>query len=450
MDFRKFSLFIVLRTLLIMLTLVALSLCISTTGYHAATLLAFVALVVQSLLLFRFVAKTNQELVRFLDAARHADYSQRFEFSSLGSGFEELGQAFTDILQRFQNTRNQQETEQKHLKAIVEHVPVPLISLNEQGVLHLWNNAARKLFGTNKVTQPIDLEPFSNDITNHLERIKPGERRLVTFNIDGMEHKLSLSATQIVLGNHREMLVSMQDIQTELDSAQLQAWQDLVKVLTHEIMNSITPVASLASTAADLVQDTQKNASTYPELVEELEDISDAVNTVSRRSHALIEFVSSYRRLTKLPAPNKQRLKLASIIEQVQTLSTQDWAAKGIKFEYQVTPSSIEVMADQTMLEQVLINLIKNAEHAVADTQSAKVTIKATINKRGHVAIDVSDNGPGIAEDISENIFVPFYTTKAEGSGVGLALTRQIMLAHGGSIKYSAAPTGGAVFSLVF
>jgi nitrogen fixation/metabolism regulation signal transduction histidine kinase len=450
MDFKKFSLFIGLRSVLIMLTLVALTLFITAGGYHAATLTTLLLLILQSVLLIRFVAKTNQELVRFLDAARYADYSQRFELSSLGTGFGELGQAFTDILQRFQTVRSEQEEQQRHLKAIVEHVPVPLLSIGSDGSLTLWNNAARKLFGANHVTKLSDLVPFGEEFAKHLSIVKPGERRLVHFTIDGMEHQLSISATHILLSQKQETLVSMQDIQSELDIAQLQAWQDLVKVLTHEIMNSITPVASLAKTTVDLVADCKEKANAYPELSEELQDISEAVETVARRSDGLIQFVSSYRQLTRLPLPNRSRMPITTLLQQSCTLATQDWVTKGINLQIKVEPSELEVSVDKSMLEQVLLNLLQNAEHAVAGIDAPKVNLHAYLNKRGHVVIEVADNGAGIAAEIGSKIFVPFYTTKPQGSGVGLALTRQIILAHGGAIKYELRETGGTVFRMTF
>ena len=313
MGFKKFSVFIAIRTIFVMVNLLVLSLLISAEGYHATTLIALILLVFQSLSLVRFVSTTNAELVRFLDAARYADYSQRFDLSSLGSGFGELGSAFTGILERFQTVRSEQEEHQRHLKAIVEHVPVPLISIGSDGLLTVWNNAARKLFGANHVTKLSDLNPFGEEFAKHLTTVKPGERRLVNFTIDNMEHQLSISATQILLTNKQETLVSMQDIQSELDIAQLQAWQDLVKVLTHEIMNSITPVASLAKTTVDLVADCKHKAGSYPELSEDLQDISEAVETVARRSDGLIQFVSSYRQLTRLPTPNKSNINIATL-----------------------------------------------------------------------------------------------------------------------------------------
>ena len=450
MDFKKFSIFIAIRTILVMANLLLLSILISSEGYHATTLIAFFLLVSQSLSLVRFVSKTNTELVRFLDAVRYADYSQRFDLSSLGSGFGELGNAFTDILERFQTVSSDQEEQKRHLKAIVEHVPVPLISINSDGLLTLWNNAARTLFGANRVTKLSDLIPFGEEFAKHLSTVKPSEKRLVNFTIDGMEHQLSISATQILLSKKQETLVSMQDIQSELDIAQLQAWQDLVKVLTHEIMNSITPVASLAKTTVDLVSDCKHKASAYPELTEDLKDISEAVETVARRSDGLIKFVSSYRQLTRLPNPNKNKIKVATLFQQSCSLGTQQWEKKGIQVQINIEPSELEVTVDKDMLEQVLLNLLQNAEHAVENCISAKVKINAFFNKRGHVVIEVSDNGKGIPDEIGNKIFVPFYTTKQQGSGVGLALTRQIMLAHGGAIKYENKETGGTVFRMTF
>jgi len=277
-----------------------------------------------------------------------------------------------------------------------------------------------------------------------------------------MEHKLIISATEITTATQQETLLSLQDIQSELALAQLQAWQELVSVLTHEIMNSITPVASLAKTAVDLVQDVQDKTQSIPaitdEITEELDDVLGAVKTVARRSDGLMQFVTSYRRLTRLPSPNKKTISVAAIFDHVTTLAKQNWQKDNIELTNSIAPQALDIHVDLDMIEQILLNLLLNAEHALIPTEGAiekrnctpKIALNAFLNVRGHVVIEVADNGKGIENKNMTQIFVPFFTTKKEGSGVGLALTRQVMLAHNGKVAVRNNSQGGATFSLTF
>lgn len=450
MGFKKFSLMLAGRLGLIMLSLLALTYLVAIPGYHAATLLVFFVVVGQTWEVFTFVSKTNAEITRFLDAARYADFSQRFNLHKLGAGFGELGETFTDILNRFQAARSHQEEELRHLKALIEHVPVPLMSIHADGTVALWNNAARRLFGSAHVTRAADLDQFGDEFGKQVRGLEAGDRRLATFTSDDMSQQLALAATQIIVGGVSEKLVSLQNIQSELDVAQLQAWQDLVRVLTHEIMNSITPVASLAKTAVDLVDDVSDKLKGNEDLVEELGDVKDAVQTVARRSDSLMQFVSSYRRLTRLPPPEKTLIRLDDLFASVAKVATIGWDDKGISFLSMVEPAELDVTADRDMIEQVLINMLRNAEQAMAGRESSELSLCARLNRRGHVIIEVADNGPGIPPDIAKKIFVPFFTTKRDGSGVGLALTRQVMIAHGGSVSVGERDGGGAKFTLSF
>jgi nitrogen fixation/metabolism regulation signal transduction histidine kinase len=450
MGFKKFSFLIVIRTVLAMATLVCLTISLTQPGYHAVSMILSALLISQLFELVRFVSKTNAELTRFFEAARHADYSQRFDLSRLGAGFDELGKAFGDILSRLQTARNQQEETLRHIKAVVEHVPVPLLSIQANKHITLWNNSARRLFGAHHVVNLTDLSQFSAEFPTQLQALTPGERSLVTINIDGMKHQLSLSATEIIIAHQKEVLISLQDIQSELDAAQLEAWQDLVRVLTHEIMNSITPVSSLAQTAVDLVDDVKIQVSSQPSIVEALDDVGDAVNTVARRSDSLMQFVSSYRRLTRLPPPSKRNITVTTLIEQTTKLTRQNLEDKGITISTTVMPETLSIAADNDMIEQVLINLLKNAEQALANQPNPVISVKAFLNPRGHVVIEVQDNGEGIADEVAEKVFVPFFTTKRDGSGVGLALTRQVMLSHGGYVSLRTEQGNGSTFSLIF
>ena len=450
MGFRNFSLLLGLRLVLLVLVLAALVYLLVVPGYPVVRLLLGMLAALQLFEIIHFVRRTNRELTRFLDAIRYADFGQRFRMQQVGSGFEELGEVFTGIIERFQDMRNQQEETLRHLKALMEHVPVPLLSLHHNDRLELHNNAARRLFGSARVERLEDLKAFGEDFHRHLSAVAPGERRLAVFMSEGVEQRFTISATEIAIAGQVERLVSLQNIQSELDGVQLQAWQDLVRVLTHEIMNSITPVASLAKTATDLVEDAASKVSAYPEVIEELADVKSAVETVARRSDGLMHFVQGYRQLTRLPPPNRQSLSVAGLLDSAAQLVAAPWQEKGIGLDIQVEPVSLSLNADPEMLEQMLLNLLKNAEQALEGRPTPHVTMKASLNRNGHVSLEVADNGPGIDDEVASKIFVPFFTTKREGSGVGLALTRQIMLAHGGTVVLGESPAGGAKFTLTF
>lgn len=458
MDFKRFSLLLAVRILLIIVTCIGLIAVVNMGGYATVSIVLFCVLVGLSLDVYHYVTKTNRELSRFLDAARYADFSQRFELTGLGAGFDELGNTLTDILRRFHDVRAGQEAELKYIRAMVEHVPVPLIVIQRDQQVKLLNNSARRLFGNHHIAKLSDLAQFGPEVINTISNIQPGERQLLNVEIDGMAHQLSVATTQVVIGPKKQKLISLQDIQSELDKAKLKAWQDLVRVLTHEIMNSITPIASLASTAKALTEDAKEKSVNFPDLHEDLEDLMDAVGTVARRSDGLMNFVSSYRQLTRLPEPNKKILKVEDIFNNAQRIATLNWSELGIKITTDIQPQGLEVSVDPGMIEQVLINLLKNAQEALAEVESACVTMSASLNKRGHVVFEIEDNGPGISDELRDKIFVPFFTTKKQGTGVGLALTRQIMIAHGGnakiaSLEYSAGLSSenrGCKFVLTF
>ena len=284
----------------------------------------------------------------------------------------------------------------------------------------------------------------------HIGKIAPGERRLAVFRTESAEQRFTLSATEIAIAGRIERLVSLQNIQNELDGVQLEAWQDLVRVLTHEIMNSITPVASLAKTAADLVDDASGKLADYPDAVAELDDVRSAVTTVARRSDGLMHFVQGYRQLTRLPPPARQRIVVADMFNDVLQLTETDHSAGQAICQARVEPQSLSLDADPEMLEQVLLNLLRNARQALTGTSNPEILLQARLNRDGHICLVVSDNGPGIDPEIASKIFVPFFTTKRDGSGVGLALTRQIMLAHGGTVVLGRSESGGAKFTLTF
>lgn len=447
---KLFSLRLAVRLLLIAVAMLAAVWLLLQPGLHGLTLIAASVMVLLSSELWYFINRSNRELTRFLDALRHADFSQRFGLQGLGSGFDDLGETLGDVMKRQQQQREERETANRRLRALIEHIPVPLLTVHVDQSITLQNNAARRLFGAGKVTRLPDLLRYGSGFHSAVLEAVPGHRELVTFTVEDIEYRLTMATTEIVIGGRAERLVSLQDIQTELDETQAEAWQDLVKVLTHEIMNSITPITSLATTAGDLVEDLQERNDRGEPLGEDLEDLHDAVRTVARRSGSLVQFVESYRQITRLAPPERRRIRLDELFDSAARLAAAEWPDSDSRLQCSVEPPGLDVFADRDLLEPVLLNLLRNAWLATAEVDDPQIRMLARLNRRGHVTIVVSDNGPGVPEDLARKIFVPFFTTRKGGSGVGLALARQVMIAHKGFIRLDHTDSGGARFTLIF
>ena len=450
MIFRRFTLLLLLRLAVVGLLMAAVVWLILQPGYHGITTIAAALLAAATAELWRFVSRTNREVARFLDAARYADYSQRFEFRGYGSGFGALGATFSDILGRMRERSNDTEREMRRLRALIEHVPVPLMTLHDGDSITLQNNSARRLFGAEHVTHLRDLRKFGFSFAESVETAVPGMRQLVRFEVEGIEYNLTLATTELIIAGRSERLISLQDIQSELDAHQAEAWEDLVKVLTHEIMNSITPVTSLARTSVDLVEDVVNKERSGEPLAPDLEDLRDAVSTVARRSDSLTQFVDGYRQITRLAPPEKKRTRLADLFDSALRLARAECANERIRFTSGIEPSELDVYLDRDLVEPVLINLLRNAWQACEDQAQPSVSLTARLNRRNNVVVEVTDNGTGVPENIAKKVFVPFFTTKTGGSGVGLALARQVMIAHGGFVRLRNNESGGATFTLTF
>ena len=450
MVFRFFVTALILRLLLVGAAMALVIWLALEPGYHSATLLSAIVLAVLIIELWRYVSRTNREVARFLDAVRFADYSQRFDFEKAGSGFASLGRTFTAIINEMRERRSDQESQVRHLKALVEHIPVPLMTVHADDAITLQNNAARRLFGAAHVTRVNDLRQFGAGFARAVDEAIPGDRELVTFTVEGAEYRLTLAATEIIIAGDRERLISLQDIQSEIDATQAEAWQDLVRVLTHEIMNSITPVTSLAQTAAELVDDVVRQTGSESPIAEELEDVQSAVATVARRSDSLMQFIDSYRQISRLAPPEKKRVALADLFETATSLAKAEWNDPRVALSSSVEPSGLYIYADRDLLEPVLLNLLRNAWQATRDVENPGIELRGRLNRRGNTVIEIKDNGHGVPEEIATKIFVPFFTTREGGSGVGLALARQVMIAHGGFIRLGRNGGAGTTFTLTF
>jgi two-component system nitrogen regulation sensor histidine kinase NtrY len=447
MAFNRFALQVTLRVAALFATLLALAYLIARTELVAVTVVVGIVVVVQAWLVVRFVHRTNRELSRLLGSIRYDDFQQSFAIGELGSTFEELKVAFDDVLGRFRDARLEREAQRRYLETLVEHVPVAILAVHDDGAVDLLNNAARRLFNAASAMTLPALIAYGAAFQRDVSQTRPGDRTVTRMQIDGVQRNLVLSTTQITVTGSVVRLLTLQDIQSELDFNELAAWQDMARILSHEIMNSLTPIASLARTADDMVDDLARRTDAGDELID---DIHAAIQTLARRSEGLMRFVRNYRQFTQMPPPTLRPVALREYFQRVENLLVTEWAGRGIELSVAPPPNGLTILADDSLLDQAIINLLRNAADASAGSDAPHVWLDARLSDRGRPVIEIGDNGPGVDASLGDKIFLPFFTTKPDGSGIGLALARQVMLVHKGAITAAERPGGGALFRLTF
>ncbi|MHB9030300.1 MAG: sensor histidine kinase [Candidatus Latescibacterota bacterium] len=446
MGFRRFRVECVVRIALIAVTLSLVFFLATRPNLYVTTGLALAAALVQAWLLFRYVETGHRNLLRFLESVKYADLSCSFDPADSSAG--ELNKALNEVLDRFRLVHAEREDRHCYLQTVMHHVEAGLIVFDSEGAVELANTAAERLLGIPHIRHSGDLAPLHPGLAEVLPHLGPGERRLVPVESDGERHQLAVHAASFVLRGKQLTLVSLHDIRNELEEKEMESWQNLIRVLTHEIMNSITPIASLASTADKLLEGTaSQQEAPDPEA---LGDIRGAVRTIEQRSRGLLHFVENYRRLTRIPKPQFRVFPVSEIFERVARLMNVRIEGAGINLETGIEPEGVELTADPDLLEQVLINLVQNSVQALAGVPNGKITLRAGVDDLGRVLIQAADNGPGIMEDVLAKVFIPFFTTKRDGSGIGLSLSRQIMRLHQGTITVRSEPSVETVFTLRF
>lgn len=437
-----------LRLALLFASLALLAYLVVDTHLRAVTLVVGVLTALQAGLIVQSIGRTNRELARLVAAIHHDDLQQGATLGPLGASFPELDQALGAALARFRAARMADEARRRTLEALVEQVPVALLAIRADDTVELLNNAARRLLNLSSRTTLAALGAYGPAFQRDVAQSGPGDRTLTRTELDGLERHLVLTTTQITANGERQRLLSLHDIQRELDTTELSAWQDMVRVISHEIMNSLTPIASLARTADEIVKDVDAR---HPGIDHELMvDLGDAIQTLARRSDGLLRFVRSYRQLTQMPPPLLRPVALGPMLLRLARLFEAEWKERGVALHVARPADGLTVLADESLLDQALVNLLRNAADAAAATDAPQVWLGAGVSERGRPVIEIADNGPGLPDDIKDKIFLPFFTTKADGSGIGLALARQVMLIHQGAITAGARPEGGALFRLTF
>ncbi|MDE3057883.1 MAG: ATP-binding protein [Bacteroidota bacterium] len=451
MFLKRFSIIVLTRVAVLCATMFLLVYLLARTSLVATPFIIALLMIVQIFSLTNYLQKTNKEITRFLNSIQYSDFSQSFRSRLKGSSFEELNRAFSEVIGEFKKARTEKEEQYRYLQTVVQHVGVGLMAFTSEGDVELLNVAVKKLLKVNAVKNIRQLVSLSEQLVETLQTIRSGEKALIKLVDNNEMLQLSIYATEFKMQNKHYTLVSISNIQSELEEQQMEAWQNLIRVLTHEIMNSVTPIISLSSTANTLVENLDKRMKESENLpAEELEDVKGALTTITKRSEGLLHFVDDYRNLTRVPAPNFQIIKISALFGHLQQLFTEQLQEKQIAFSTSVTPENLEVTADPDLIEQVLINLILNSLAALSNASAPQIFLKGVVDKSGNVLLHVSDNGHGIPEELYEKIFIPFFTTRKEGSGIGLSLSKQIMRLHKGGIAVRSIPGKETVFTLRF
>lgn len=452
MVLKRFRVQIVLRVLCLA-GVISLTVVLARIHWLAAAVSAALG-VCLVIALVRYVEQTHKNLSRFLLAIRYSEFSQSFSRSPLGTPFRELDAAFAEVIGEFQKHRLEREIQAHYLETIVQHVGIGLLVYRPDGAVDLVNRAAKRLMRVARLARLDALESVSPELVRVLLGLSPGQKALVQVFHEEEPVQLAIAVTEFKQRDQLYRLASLQDIHGELEEKETEAWQNLTRVLTHEIMNSMTPIASLAATASEMfagMHPVGGAAETVPAAEpEQVEDIREALETIHKRSRGLMQFVQAYRNLTQVPTPHFQVFALRDVFTRMQHLMQDRLDADGIAFSVTVDPEGLELTADPELLEQVLLNLLINAAAAVRGRPDPRIELDAWLGERGRVIVQVRDNGHGITEEAQAKIFIPFFTTKKEGSGIGLSLSRRIMRLHRGSIAVQSRPDEGAAFRLHF
>lgn len=452
-----FNLRIILHLTGLLLTMVAFTWCLFNTQYYATMLVLILVLVIQVSLLLRMIHASNRELVRFLDALKYADFSQSFSSGGNSASFRDLSLAFNEVIERFRNSRSDKEQQAAYLHAVVQHLPVAMLAVDDKGKILLSNTALLRLLG--RGTAPVTLQglaDFNTSLAQAIQSLQPGKGSTLKLQKQTESLNVKLSCTVLRMSGVQQKLVSIQNIAGELEVRELEAWQNLIRVMTHEIMNSVTPITSLAETAEHYVTESQKalrdssDLQTSAIITPLLEDAASAVGTIGKRGQGLMRFVNSYRTLSRLPTPKPATVLVSDCFARVETLLGEQLRQAGVELQVLCKPQNLQLYLDADQLEQALINLLRNALDAVATVEAPEINLSAELEDGGSVVISVTDNGSGISSENLENIFVPFFTTKRGGSGIGMSVVKQIVRTNGGTINVNSTSATGTTIRLCF
>ena len=445
MVFKKFHIQIIIRTLLILGNCIWLSLEMFRPPYVYTIIFLSSMLLIQTSLLIRYVNRTNRELTRIFSSLWDQDTSFSLSPTDPAGSFNEIAKVINETRQQIQKARIEKEKQYRYLQFIINHMNIGLLSFHTDGRVEHYNRTAGELLGSLELSELKSLNSLLPDFEKILQGMEAGQSKIVSISSDGEPVQLLLRMTELIYDELPLKLISLQDVRTELDEQELISWKRLIRVLNHEVMNSLTPIRTLTH-AID-----RSLLELHPEGAHKniINNIRANTRLIAKRASSLADFVNRYREITKIQDLSIQRFPVGSMLQEVKALFRKELSVSGSVCSIETNPPELQLEGDENMLKQVLINLLKNSLDAIKQSSDGHINLRAE-KKKSQLIIYVEDNGPGIPKEYMEDIFTPFFSTRKDGSGIGLSFSKHIMRLHGAKISIRSDQGLGTTVSLSF
>lgn len=447
MKFKKFEWALLFRIVLLLVVMSGIAFLIVKANYFAGAI-SCIVIVFQVFDLYRFTNKSNAELQQFVESVHYRDFSRRFDEKHAPASLQPMRKGFNEINTTFKSISKEKETQYVYLQNILELVDTGILSYEHISGDVMWmNEPLKRMLGIPYLKTIHSLEKRSESLYADIIAINPGENKVVSVKGDKVYFKVLMSATAFQTDGKKYKLIAFQNINEAMEETESKAWQKLLSVMTHEIMNSVAPISSLADTLKNRLQLAVHDLSNKSGSVDDLEL---GIDTIKKRSEGLLKFADTYRNLNKINTLTLSKVFVRDLFETMYNLMQPTLVKKNIELEIILKDPDLMLEADTALIEQVMINLIVNAAEAVKEKEEPRILLSAYITPKNKVVVKIADNGNGMSEELMEQIFIPFFSTRKTGSGIGLSLCKQIMLLHKGTIQVQSVAGEGSAFLLYF
>ncbi len=444
----RFTTYIIVRVLLLVLMSLLFGMIFPKPEYFFSQLIVGSIIILQMIEMIRFARRSNKELTKFILAIKYGDVSVNFSDDKLGRDFRDLASSFREVIAAFNKVKIEKESQFMLLQAIIDKISFGIIAYNEDSEILLMNQSAIDFLKIERTKDWNYIKNHREDFTRQVEDMVEDGRKLVELGDESGTQQLSVYNHTLILMEKYCRVITFYDIQDEIEQKEIEAWYKLIRILTHEIMNSATPLTSLTDTILMLIEKQNGHQKRPSEITEDnIKDVRSSVYTIKNRTEGILKFVDAYRKLTDIPHPEFADVSLKELCNSVASLLAADFEKREISLSLDIQPEDLQLYCDRQLMIQVLINLLTNSIYALEDRPAARIEVICSENN-SRIKIEVLDNGKGINQETRKKIFIPFFSTRDKGSGIGLSFSKFVILQHGGRIKVESEIDKGTRFTI--